>query len=193
MPMLGIMASQISGHLTPTTGFVSIATTTVGSSGAAAITFSGIPQVYKHLQIRGILRGSATTTSNDQMRIRFNDDSSSNYAYHMLLGSGSAASASGTATQTEIIGVQIVGSASTANVFGASVTDILDYTSTTKNKTVRILDGQDTNGAGYVVFQSGLWYKTPEAITKISIYYPDGTTAGIGQYSSFALYGIQGA
>jgi hypothetical protein len=192
-PILGIMASAISGNLTPTTGFVSIATSTVGAGGSAAITFSGIPQVYKHLQIRGILRGSATTTSNDQMRIRFNDDSSSNYAYHMMLGSGSAVSASSTTTQTEIIGMQIVGSASTANVFGASVTEILDYTSTTKNKTVRILDGQDTNGAGYVVFQSGLWYKTPEAITKISIYYPDGSTSGIGQYSSFALYGIQGA
>jgi hypothetical protein len=191
-PILGIIASQNYSR-TPTTGFVSIATTTVGAGGAAAITFSGIPQVYKHLQIRGILRGSASTTSNDQVRIRFNDDSASNYAYHMLLGSGSAVTASGTATQSQIIGMQIVGSGSTANVFGASVTDILDYTSTTKNKTVRILDGQDTNGAGYVVFQSGLWFKTPEAITKISIYYPDGSNSGIGQYSSFALYGIQGA
>jgi len=172
--------------------YESIATVVVGSGGAASIDFTSIPQTYKHLQIRGIMRGSASTTSNDQVRIRFNDDSANNYAYHMLLGSGSAATASGTATQPQIIGMQIVGSGSTANVFGASVTDILDYTSTNKAKTVRILDGQDTNGAGYVVFQSGLWFKTPEAITKVSIFYPNGSTAGIGQYSHFALYGIRG-
>ena len=187
-----IAAIHGTGVAASTTSYESISTVTVGSGGAASIDFTSIPQTYKHLQIRGIMRGSASTTSNDQVRIRFNDDSANNYAYHMLLGSGSAASASGTATQPQIIGMQIVGSGSAANVFGASVTDILDYTSTTKNKTVRILDGQDTNGAGYVVFQSGLWFKTPEAITKVSIFYPNGSTAGIGQYSHFALYGIKG-
>jgi flagellar hook-associated protein 2 len=136
MPILGIMASAVSGNLTPTTGFVSISTVTVGSGGSAAITFSGIPQVYKHLQIRGILRGSATTTSNDQVRIRFNDDSANNYAYHMLLGSGSAATSSGTATQPQIIGMQIVGSGSTANVFGAGFVTPSGYAASDASVTV---------------------------------------------------------
>jgi hypothetical protein len=40
MPVLGIIASQMSGHLfAPSGAYDSIATTTVGSGGAASITF----------------------------------------------------------------------------------------------------------------------------------------------------------
>jgi hypothetical protein len=47
MPILGIMASQISGHLV-TNSYESIADrTTVGSGGTSSITFSSIPRTYK--------------------------------------------------------------------------------------------------------------------------------------------------
>jgi hypothetical protein len=51
-PMLGIMASQISGHLV-TNSYESIQTVTV-STATPSITFSSIPATYKHLQIRGL-------------------------------------------------------------------------------------------------------------------------------------------
>jgi hypothetical protein len=49
-PILGIMASQISGHL-ETGAYESISTVTVGGGGSATITFSSIPGTYTHLQV----------------------------------------------------------------------------------------------------------------------------------------------
>jgi len=40
--------------------FDSIATTTIGATAASEIIFSSIPQTYKHLQIRGLIRNSVT-------------------------------------------------------------------------------------------------------------------------------------
>ena len=73
--------------------------------------------------------------------------------------------------------------------FGAIVVDILDYTSTTKNKTVRSIGGLDNNGGGQMYINSSLWYATPAAITQIDITPELGNFA---QYSQFALYGIKG-
>jgi hypothetical protein len=52
MPILGIIASAITGNLV-TTSYESIETVTVGSGGSATVlTFSSIPATYTHLQIR---------------------------------------------------------------------------------------------------------------------------------------------
>jgi hypothetical protein len=74
-------------------------------------------------------------------------------------------------------------------MFGALVMDILDYTSTTKNKTIKTLTGADVNGAGNVWLFSGLWFKSPEAITSIK-FTTNGLTYQTG--TQFALYGIKG-
>jgi hypothetical protein len=55
MPILGIIASAITGNLV-TTSYESIATVTVGGGGAATVAFTSIPATYTHLQIRGIGR-----------------------------------------------------------------------------------------------------------------------------------------
>jgi hypothetical protein len=70
------------------------------------------------------------------------------------------------------------------------VIDILDYQSTNKNKTVRMLLGFDQNGSGQVSFISGLYFPgTIAAITSASLVAGSGTFA---QYSTAALYGIKG-
>jgi hypothetical protein len=51
MPILGIIASAITGNLV-TTSYESIETVTVGSGGSATVTFSSIPATYTHLQIK---------------------------------------------------------------------------------------------------------------------------------------------
>lgn len=185
MPILGIMASQISGHLwQPEGAYDSLATVTVGATAVANIEFAGIPSTYKHLQLR-IIANSSTT---DALIIRFNGDSGSNYARHRIDGSGSAATAVGGGSNTSI-GLAVTGGfPSNTSIFGAAIVDILDYTSTNKNKTVRALDGGDKNGSGYVSFESGLWYATPVAINSITITPATGT---ITQHSSFALYGAK--
>ena len=186
-PILGIMASS---RLVASTAFESIATTTVGSGGAANITFSSIAATYTHLQIRGIIRGTTATPDYNGLRIQLNGDTGSNYAWHELVGSGATAAAySGSSTTyMDDIGI-LTGGTNTANIFGANIIDILDYASTTKTKTVRSLSGQDSNNTyGAIRLSSGLWNST-SAVTSIKLFY--GASSTIAEYSSFALYGIK--
>ena len=182
-PILGIWASQ--NYLrNPLNGFVSISTVTVGAGGASSITFSGIPQVYKHLQIRAIASGAGA----QRYGVQFNGDTGANYTQHFLYGTGSVAGAGGTVGGAKY---NTIGASDGSTAFGASVTDILDYTNTNKNTTVRSLAGYDTNGAGLVVLYSFVWLNT-SAVTSLTIQAAESYSGNFAQYSSFALYGIQG-
>jgi hypothetical protein len=192
MPILGIMASQISGHLwAPEGAYDSLATVTVPSGGVASITFAGIPQGYKHLQLRTSMQTNRATYGTDDCYMRLNSDSGSNYANHGLYGDGSSAAAFGSASQTQVS----IGKTGTGviNNFSGAVTDYLDYANTNKYKTVRTLSGADTNGlvAGYggqIFLLSNLWMNTA-AISTIYLYPVVGTQ--FNQYSTFALYGVK--
>jgi len=192
MPILGIIASAISGNLfAPSGAYDSIATST--PAGNNAITFSSIAATYKHLQVRYIARTSLASLGFAGMTINFNSDTGSNYAYHRLYGNGSSAVADAGATQT----AAYVGGAANANnlagEFVAGIVDILDYTSTSKNKTVRGLYGGDDNtngGSGVVHLNSGLYYATPAAITSVTFTLGSGQTFATN--SHFALYGVKG-
>ena len=164
----------------------------VGSAGSATITFSSIPATFTHLQLRVFARTNRTSQSFANLLIRFNNDTGSNYAYHDLFADGASATVSGTATQTSIIANRLTGAGATASIFGAIVVDVLDYTSTNKNKTVRALGGVDLNGSGALSYSSGLYFATPAAINRIDLTTIAGTFDFV-QYSTFALYGIKGA
>jgi hypothetical protein len=184
MPILGIMASQISGHLwQPDGAYDSLATVTVGAGGVASITFAGIPNTYKHLQIRGI-----AFNSSDVGLLRFNGNSTSgNYVEHGLRGDGSSASAyAQTSSRTAIQMGTAVATSTSPYTF---VIEILDYQSTTKNKTVRMLLGYDANGSGQMNLISGLFFpSTIEAINSLSITAASSVWA---VNSQFSLYGVK--
>jgi hypothetical protein len=163
----------------PAGAYESIATVTVGATAQASITFSGIPSTYKHLQVRALYKCS--TTDNPYMRV--NGATSSIYSWHHLYGDGATAASNGNGTQT----FTYFGYSQNTTNPNAGVIDILDYANTDKYKTFRILAGQDNNGGGEVALWSGS-YQNTSAISSITF-----TTAGtFTQYSSFALYGIQG-
>ena len=192
MPILGIISSQISGHLwAPSGAYDSIATVTVGSP-VSSITFSSIPATYTHLQVRGITRNSANV-GGDAASFRFNSDSSSSYTRHYLAGNGATASASYTTAVAEgYWGVNQADGSRTAGVFTPVIFDILDYANTSKYKTVRVLSGTDDNGATcFVTLSSNVFIKT-DAITSMTIYPYNVGSNNWAQYSSFALYGIKG-
>jgi hypothetical protein len=187
-PILGIYASSASPNIFATS-YESIATVTVGAGGASSITFSSIPSTYTHLQIRGIAR-SARTESGSYIKIQFNSDTANNYANHGLFGGGASAGAYAVTTTDHAAEAYITAANDTASAFGASIWDVLDYTNTNKNKTVRALTGADVNGTnGQLRFASGVWLST-NAITSLSL--TDGNGSTFVQYSSFALYGIKG-
>ena len=186
-PILGIYASQISGHLAPPNSYASIGTVTVGSGGASSVTFSSIPSTYTHLQVRALARSTESGSTNTNAFFQFNGDTGSNYSEHQLAGDGSSASASGAASQVWAYTGLPTGNSSSANMYGALVVDVLDYASVNKTKTIKTLSGNDQNGSGYILLRSGAWYST-SAISSIVI------TPGGGswqQYSSFALYGVK--
>ena len=167
----------------PASNFYSIATQTVGAGGAATVTFSSIPQTYSHLQIRGfVLSGAA-----DNLDMNFNGDSTgANYVRHWLwgIGSGSPSATGNTNMGTAQFGFS---GGSTTTPWGG-VTDILDYTNTSKNKVVRSLGGFDLNSSGRIQFQSALWIST-NAISSIVIKNDGGSN--FSQYTTFALYGVK--
>ena len=181
--MLNIIAGSLSVGVTPSTNsYESIATVTVGSGGSSSINFTSIPTTYTHLQIRAIAVYGVSTSYN--MRLRLNSDSGSNYAYHGIYGNGSSAAAiSGTANTFAYLGNSI------STQPNPLVIDLLDYTNTNKNTTLRILEGFDANGSGLVMFNSGLWLNTA-AVNAIEILTEGG--ASYAQYTQFALYGIKG-
>jgi hypothetical protein len=167
--------------------FESIATATgTGSS----ITFSSIPSTYKSLQIRTLYKDSSTNSAQEApLYIYFNGDTSGSYAYHYLRGDGSSATASGVASTTWMR-VDGAGVVSTTGAYGTSIIDIIDYASTTKNKTMRALAGGNgnTTGTNYMVsLSSGVWLNT-SAVTSVTVY---AGNAGFASGSSIALYGIK--
>jgi hypothetical protein len=175
---LGILAASGAGG---GGSFESIATITAGVADAT-VSFTSIPSTYKHLQIRySVNEGTGGGITNAY--IRFNGVTSG-YATHRLEGNGSSAAAAGSASSSTMFGGYYAG---TANNYGAAIIDIHDYASTTKNKTMRIFNGVDLNGSGYVALTSGL-YASTSAVTTILIGAGGLFTSG----SVFSLYGIKG-
>jgi hypothetical protein len=198
MPILGIMASQISGHLV-TNSYESIQTVTVGSGGSSSITFSSIPSTYKHLQIRSIARINSANYGPGEVMAEFNADQTwTNYYRHGIGGTGASVFADAAAASSNLRGVLCgynVGGSTATTWMAAGICDILDYTNTNKYKTVRSLVGADLNGtpggtSGYMNLYSGLWMSTA-AINQIVI--TSFASQSFTEYSQFALYGIRGA
>jgi hypothetical protein len=188
--MLGIMASAISGNLfAPSGAYESIATS---AGGSVTITLSSIPSTYQHLQLRAMVRVASGASGNDDLGVRLNSDTGSNYSWHWVGALGSTAYSDNGVTQTSMqVRDMLPRNGSTAGIYGVLILDILDYKDTTKYKTIRTFGGVDQNGNGTIALNSGLWQST-SAVTSISIF-DRSTTYTFTSDSSFALYGIKGA
>lgn len=187
MGILGIYASQISGHLS-LAAYESIATVTVGSGGSGSISFSSIPTKFKHLQLRCLARTTAAV-DNDVAILTFNSDTGANYSAHDLRGNGGVIAAGGYSGQNSVYLQRFAGGNQAASMFGVVVADIFDYGNTSKYKTMRDIGGYDFNGTGNIYLASGMWQST-SAISSMTMTPAQG---GVwAQYSQFALYGIKG-
>ena len=185
--LTGVLAASGGGVAT---SYESISTVTVGSGGTATVDFTSIPQTFAHLQIRILCRSTSAAT-NDGILMRVGTggvlDTTSTMWGHYVMGDGATASA-GSRSSTNVELVEVTAATATASVFGVAVIDILNYSSTTKNKTFRSLTGYDRNGAGEVRLMSGSYTANTSALDTIRFY---SAFANVGQYSSFALYGVK--
>jgi hypothetical protein len=160
-----------------------IAGSTVGVGGTANFEFNNIPQNYTHLQLR-IFGRSTLSASLDNLSMYFNNDTGNNYATHFLSGNGSAQTSNAFTSQPRFY-IPSLFPAATSAQFASTIIDVLDYTNTSKNKTIKILTGFDANGSGAASLVSGLWMSTA-AITRFNA----ETSANIVAGSRFDLYGI---
>jgi len=182
-------ASSTSNSVTislDTGGMFPIGVFTLGSS-SSSVTFSNIPQTYKHLEIRSVAKETSAANGSYNLRIRFNGDSGANYTIHRLFGNGTSATSDAFTSTTSTIAGNVAANGF-SNVQGAGICQILDYNSTGKLKTVKTLSGADTNSTDSYIFNtSGLWLST-SAITSITLI-TDATSLAAG--SMFALYGVK--
>lgn len=176
-PILGVIDSS---KLKSSGAFDSIATATLSAS--TSTTFSSIPSSYKHLQLRFNVECAG---SNVGMYVSFNGVTSG-YAWHMIDGIPASPTARNFTGQTSII-VSSYGRASVTTYPNVGIVDIIDYASTTKNKTVRAYFGaQDNNtAASSISLNSGL-YPSTTAISSLTF------SAGGALTGTVSLYGIKG-
>jgi len=163
------------------------------ASDTAIVSFTSIPSIYKHLQLRVMAKHSRTANTFYNVNIQFNGDTGANYTSHYLFGNQSAVTASALTSGTFIDrNLYAISNASVhTSMFGVGIVDIHDYASTTKYKTVRSFTGQDVNGASvndYISIASGLWSST-SAINRIDLYV---ASYNLVTGSTFALYGMVG-
>ena len=167
---------------------------TVGSGGASSISFTSIPDTYRHLYVVGSFRSDASTARFSGDSVTFNDDTGSNYSYSALFTTGNAP-----------IGTEETGrpnlnylftanaSGSVANAFAAGSMWVLDYAATDKFTGViggasAVNDNLDTSDY-FEGLISGHW-KSTAAVNKITIASGSGNYV---QYSEATLYGLNSA
>jgi len=182
--------SAASNSVTPASpsSFESIASAT--PSGVNTFTFSSIPSTYKHLQIRAIAKTAAN--NNEEVNMRFNGVTTSSYASHYLTGDGNAVSSGATQTTSIYEIFRMTGQTNATGVYTASIIDIIDYASSSKNKTVFIQEGYNAGGGtsgSRSRVTSGLFNSTT-AISSITIF--TATSTNFASNTVFALYGIKG-
>lgn len=159
------------------------------SNSASSITFSNIPQTYQHLQIRSCLKYTELGidgVTNIIMQLN-GDTSNTNYSRHDLFGNGSGAFSQGNPSMNFVPG-PVSQTASNESIFAVSIIDILDYTSTSKNKTLRFNSGgviTDSNGA---VFISSMSWMNTAAVNSVAFVGWAGKILSPGSVSS--LYGV---
>ena len=157
---------------------------TVGSGGAATISFTSIPNTYTDLCLKLSARTTLTGTAAN-VAFSFNGSTSSRSGIY-LGGNGSSASSGSVG---ELLIWTFPYNDATSNTFGNTELYIPNYAGST-NKSMST-DGVSENNAtdGRVAFTASLWANTA-AITSITLTPQSGSFM---QHSTAYLYGVSNA
>jgi hypothetical protein len=165
--------------------FELIASSTVGSGGAASIDFSSIASTYTDLCLKLSLRSNRSADI-ENINLRFNG-ASTNLSSRRLTGTGSAAQSNAYASN---IYIQANGNTLTASTFSSTEIYVPNYAGST-NKSVSsdtVMEANQTAVDAALV--AGLWSNNA-AINQVTILPLDGTLWL--QYSTAYLYGVKNA
>ena len=127
--------------------------------------------------------GSTNTVTHS---MRLNGDTASNYSYSAIRGDGSSASSFRASNQTSL--TMYPQDYDNTTVPSVIIVNFQNYANTTTFKTILWRAGMSASGQGTSALV-GLWRKTPEAITSITL----TSTGNFAVGSTFSLYGIANA
>jgi hypothetical protein len=167
--------------------FELIASSTVGSGGAASIDFTSIPSTYTDLCIKVSMRDSAAGANAGQLKFTFNGNTA-NFSSRWLRGSGSGvvSSPQSFSTAIDVSGNSALpSSGNTASTFANVEIYIPNYAGSTNKSTSSDAVGENNGTEAYAILDAGLWSNTA-AITQVTL----TTSLLFAQYSTAYLYGI---
>lgn len=150
----------------------------------------GIASGHFALIIVGYFR-TTNTVSNDNLLVRFNNDSGANYDYMRTINSGGGLSGTSSVAQTAFVGWLCPGASDAANEFGAAWGRIPAYDNTSNRKS-GIFDSTavDTTAGAGATYSNAFSYRSTAAISRMSV---QSGTAGknIVAGSRLVIYGVQ--
>ena len=168
--------------------FELITSTTVGSGGAADITFSSIPSTYTDLCLKLSARTNAAGDTYDNLKV-YPNGATTNLSSRYL-GSYSGTTVFSATSTAGIIANAADGASATASTFANTEIYIPNYAGST-NKSMSVDAVAETNAAdGRQGLTAFLWSNTA-AITSLQIVPSAGTS--FNQYSTAYLYGVKNA
>jgi hypothetical protein len=180
-------ASAASNSVTPAvpTSFDSIASSV--PSGTGTVTFSSIPQTYKSLQLRMYCRHTGAGQRN--INLTLNNVTTASYSQHSVEGFSGTVWVSGVGVSNSNIQLVTYANPPTTAVVGAII-DLVDYTSTSKLKTIKSTTGvgDSANTLTGISSASSLFNSTA-AISTITV---TATSTTFNTGTVIALYGIRG-
>jgi hypothetical protein len=160
-----------------------IAKQTVGSGGAASVTFSNIPQTFTDLKIVLSARDNYGSDSQSNCSVTING-STSNFSSRNVYGYGTGQAS---ASRSDNLNVFLIDSAlATSNTFSNCELYFPNYTSG-NNKSFSAETATETNASiALLQMTAALWSNT-SAITSITLASQNGSLV---EFSEFSLYGI---
>jgi len=161
------------------------------SGSATTWTKSSIPSSYDHLYLEFSARSDRGSSSRDEMTVRLNGDTGSNYSVTQMFAVSAGSIGSQRQSTTAIEKIYLPASSSTADTFGAGTLWIPNYANTANFKQVLIQaaceGATNTNYEWGLAVCAGLWTSTA-AVNQITLGILTGTN--FVQYSTFTLYGV---
>jgi hypothetical protein len=168
--------------------FTLIASSTVGSGGAATISFTSIPATFTDLVLK--FSGRLTTSGYDSSpwvigRIYINGTEAT--SGRLLFGTGSATGSDGNAAAMFMTDTD-----ATALTFSSAELYLTNYTSST-SKSMSVDVVTENNGTAALAGLQAVLSGVTAAVTSITLYPSNGSGGDFAQHSTAYLYGVSNA
>lgn len=187
MPILGTIASS---KQTAADDYVFI-DKFVSNGSESSVTFT-VPNTYKHLQVRSMVRHARSNTNGPTWIQPNNDQTAANYAVSYLYSYGVGNNVGAGLFLTTEPGMATAGAGTTAatGIYGIGVATIYDYNDTNKFKSCIAYGGLSNNNSGdELTANHWIVWRNTNAITSL-VCRP--FTAPYAVNSVISLYGIKG-